>query len=56
MTQFKYSKVLLIGIARKFNLLKHIIKHHPHRHLKPRYTITGKTKKELIDYIESNLL
>jgi hypothetical protein len=33
--------------------LKHIIKHHPHRHLKPKYNITGKTKKELIDYIET---
>jgi len=33
--------------------LKHIIKHYPHRHLKPKYNITGKTKKELIDYIET---
>lgn len=34
--------------------LKHIIKHHPHRHLKPKYNITGKTKKELINFIQSN--
>jgi hypothetical protein len=34
--------------------LKHIIKHHPHRHLKPRCGITGKTKKELIDFIETH--
>jgi hypothetical protein len=34
--------------------LKDIIKYHPHRHLKPRYCITGKTKKELIDFIETH--
>jgi len=33
--------------------LKHIIKYHPHRYMKPKYNITGKTKKELIDYIET---
>jgi len=34
--------------------LKHIIKHHPHRHLKPKCNITGKTKKELIHFIETH--
>ena len=33
--------------------LKHIIKYHPHRYMKPKYNITGKTKKELVDYIET---
>ena len=34
--------------------LKHITKHHPHRHLKPKYNTTGKTKKELIGFIQSS--
>ena len=31
--------------------LKHIIKHHPQRHLKPKCNITGLTKKELLAFI-----
>ena len=31
--------------------LKHIIKHHPQRHLKPKCNVTGKSKKELMQYI-----
>lgn len=34
--------------------LKHIIKYHPQRHLKPKCNVTGKTKKELIDFIRTN--
>jgi hypothetical protein len=36
------------------NDLKRIIKHHPHRHLKPKCNVTGLTKKELLAFIQSH--
>ena len=36
--------------------LKYIIKYHPHRHLKPKCNVTGKTKKELIAFIKTHYI